>query len=65
MHQRLDPRLNVLYVNMNEAPTIGRLRPVYGAGGGEEWNWVGRSARPTACRATAPICGPAEPEQAA
>jgi quinoprotein glucose dehydrogenase len=25
-----DPRLNVLYVNVNEVPTINRLRPVYG-----------------------------------
>jgi quinoprotein glucose dehydrogenase len=32
-----DPQLNVLYVNVNEIPTINRLRPVYGpvvAGGG-------------------------------
>jgi quinoprotein glucose dehydrogenase len=32
-----DPLLNVLYVNVNEIPTINRLRPVYGdgiAGGG-------------------------------
>ena len=25
-----DPQLNVLYVNVNEVPTINRLRPVYG-----------------------------------
>ncbi len=28
-----DPQLNVLYVNVNEGPTINRLRPVYGDGG--------------------------------
>ena len=28
-----DPQLNVLYVNVNEIPTINRLRPVYGLGG--------------------------------
>jgi quinoprotein glucose dehydrogenase len=28
-----DPLLNVLYVNVNDAPTINRLRPVYNAGG--------------------------------
>src|SRR3954451_9910593 len=27
-----DPRLNVLYVNVNEVPTINRLRPVHGNG---------------------------------
>jgi quinoprotein glucose dehydrogenase len=27
-----DPRLNVLYVNVNEVPTINRLRPVHGEG---------------------------------
>ena len=27
-----DPLLNVLYVNVNDAPTINRLRPVYDAG---------------------------------
>ena len=27
-----DPQLNVLYVNVNEIPTINRLRPVYGDG---------------------------------
>ncbi len=27
-----DPQLNVLYVNVNEMPTINRLRPVYDAG---------------------------------
>ena len=27
-----DPQLNVLYVNVNEIPTINRLRPVYGLG---------------------------------
>lgn len=27
-----DPRLNVLYVNVNEVPTINRLRPVHGDG---------------------------------
>ena len=27
-----DPQLNVLYVNVNDAPTINRLRPVYSAG---------------------------------
>src|SRR5262249_9603577 len=27
-----DPQLNVLYVNVNEIPTINRLRPVYEAG---------------------------------
>ena len=26
-----DPQLNTLYVNVNEAPTIGRLRPAYGS----------------------------------
>jgi quinoprotein glucose dehydrogenase len=30
-----DPTLNMLYVNVNEVPTINRLRPVYDAGGGE------------------------------
>lgn len=29
-----DPTLNVLYVNVNEIPTINRLRPVYGTGTG-------------------------------
>jgi len=29
-----DPMLNVLYVNVNEAPTINRLRPVYDLPGG-------------------------------
>jgi quinoprotein glucose dehydrogenase len=29
-----DPLLNVLYVNVNDAPTINRLRPVYDAGAG-------------------------------
>jgi quinoprotein glucose dehydrogenase len=28
-----DPMLNVLYVNVNEAPTINRLRPVHDVGG--------------------------------
>ena len=27
-----DPQLNVLYVNVSEAPTIGRLKPVLGSG---------------------------------
>ncbi len=27
-----DPQLNVLYLNVNEIPTINRLRPVYGLG---------------------------------
>jgi quinoprotein glucose dehydrogenase len=27
-----DPRLNILYVNVNEVPTINRLRPVHGNG---------------------------------
>ena len=46
-----DPRLNVLYVNVNEAPTIGRLRPVYGVGGGEEWTQaqLGRQIYETNC----------------
>ena len=29
-----DPMLNVLYVNVNEVPTINRLRPVYSSDGG-------------------------------
>ena len=41
----------MLYVNVNEAPTIGRLRPVYGAGGGEEWTQaqLGRQICETNC----------------
>ena len=31
-----DPQLNTLYVNVNEAPTIGRLRPAYGGDSREE-----------------------------
>ena len=31
-----DPQLNVLYVNVNEAATINKLRPVYDDGGSEE-----------------------------
>ena len=31
-----DPQLNTLYVNVNEAPTIGRLRPAYGSDSREE-----------------------------
>ena len=60
-----DPQLNVLYVNVNEIPTINRLRPVYGdaacgvvAGGRPSEprsNWAARSTRQTVCRATAPI----------
>ena len=59
-----DPQLNVLYVNVNEVPTINRLRPVYGDGTpggrggraeGPRRNWVARSTRRTVCRATAPI----------
>jgi quinoprotein glucose dehydrogenase len=29
-----DPQLNILYVNVNEMPTINRLRPVYNSGTG-------------------------------
>ncbi len=31
-----DPQLNVLYVNVNEVPTIAKLRPVYGDGGSDQ-----------------------------
>ena len=50
-----DPLLNVLYVNVNEAPTINRLRPVYstdgGAGGrrGEADAALGRQIYETSC----------------
>ena len=40
-----DPQLNTLYVNVNEAPTIGRLRPAYGKGSGAEETRVQRGRR--------------------
>lgn len=48
-----DPQLNTLYVNVNEAPTIGRLRPAYGSGSREEQTRVqeGRQIYETNCMA--------------
>ena len=37
-----DPLLNVLYVNVNDAPTINRLRPVYDAGAGATPTQIGQ-----------------------
>ena len=52
-----DPQLNVLYVNVNEIPTINRLRPVYGDGtgggrggqGGQNQAQMGRQIYETSC----------------
>jgi quinoprotein glucose dehydrogenase len=51
-----DPLLNVLYVNVNNAATINRLRPVYGSGigggrgaGGESPAQVGRQIYEMTC----------------
>lgn len=48
-----DPQLNTLYVNVNEAPTIGRLRPAYGSDAREEQTRVqeGRQIYETNCMA--------------
>lgn len=48
-----DPQLNTLYVNVNEAPTIGRLRPAYGSDAREQQTRVqeGRQIYETNCMA--------------
>jgi quinoprotein glucose dehydrogenase len=47
-----DPWLNVLYVNVNDAPTINQLRPVYGApGAGANPLELGRRIYDRACAA--------------
>ncbi len=48
-----DPQLNTLFVNVNEAPTIGRLRPAYGSDSREEQTRVqeGRQIYETNCMA--------------
>ncbi|HEY3455705.1 MAG TPA: family 16 glycoside hydrolase [Bryobacteraceae bacterium] len=46
-----DPRLNVLYVNVNEVPTINRLRPVYGTQNGKTEADLGRQIYETNCMA--------------
>jgi quinoprotein glucose dehydrogenase len=48
-----DPRLNVLYANVNEVPTINRLRPVYGSGteNGKTGADLGRQIYETNCMA--------------
>ena len=44
-----DPQLNVLYVNLNEAATINRLRPVYSTGGAQTPAQLGRQIYETTC----------------
>ena len=44
-----DPQLNVLYANVNEAPTIGRLRAVYGVGSEQSPVLLGREIYETNC----------------
>lgn len=44
-----DPQLHVVYVNANEAPTIGRLRAVYGVGNNESAALLGREVYETNC----------------
>ncbi len=48
-----DPHLNILYVNVNEAPTLGKLRPVYGIGSPAERTMAqkGRQIYETTCMA--------------
>ena len=46
-----DPRLNVLYVNVNEIPTINRLRPVYGTQNGKTEADLGLQIYQTNCMA--------------
>ncbi len=48
-----DPQLNTLFVNVNEAPTIGRLRPAYGSDSREQQTRVqeGRQIYETNCMA--------------
>lgn len=44
-----DPQLNVLYVNVNNAATINRLRPVYSGGDASSPAQLGRQIYETAC----------------
>ena len=44
-----DPQLNVLYVNVNDAATINRLRPVYSAGGAQTPAQLGRQIYEMTC----------------
>ena len=44
-----DPQLNVLYVNVNDAATINRLRPVYSAGSADDLARLGRQIYDMTC----------------
>jgi quinoprotein glucose dehydrogenase len=44
-----DPQLNVLYVNVNDAATINRLRPIYSTDGTQTPAQLGRQIYDTAC----------------
>ena len=44
-----DPTINVLYVNVNDAATINRLRPVYSAGAADSPEQLGRQIYETTC----------------